>query len=53
MRNEFLNMKDVIIKHLQNENELHTMFKMYYKDKVVLLESSVNHFDTMLQEIGA
>ena len=29
------------------------MFKMYYEDKVVLLESSVNHFDKMLQEISA
>ena len=41
LKDEFLNMKDVIRKRLQDENELLSKLK----DKIVLLESSVNHVE--------
>ena len=45
MKDEFLNMKDVIIKHLQDENELLCSRCSKLEDKVVSLESSVNQVE--------
>ena len=42
MKYDFLNMKDVIIKRLQDENELLHSKCSKLEDKVVSLESSVN-----------
>ena len=42
MNYDFLNMKDVIIKCLQDENELLHSKRSKLEDKVVSLESSVN-----------
>ena len=42
MKDEFLNMKDVIIKRLQEENALLRSRCSKLEDKVVSLESSVN-----------
>ena len=45
MKDEFLNMKDVIIKHLQDENELLCSRCSKLEDKVVWLELSVNQVE--------
>ena len=45
MKDEFLNMKDVIIKHLQDENELLKARCSKLEDKVVSLETSVNQVE--------
>ena len=44
-KNEFLNMKDVIIKRLQDENELLSSRCSKLNDKVVSLKSSVNQVE--------
>ena len=45
MKYDFLNMKDVIIKRLQDENELLHSKCSKLEDKVVSLESSVNQVE--------
>ena len=45
IKDEFLNMKDVIIKGLQDENALLRSRCSKLEDKVVSLESSVNHIE--------
>ena len=45
MKYDFLNMKDVIIKRLQDENELLHSKCSNLEDKVVSLESSVNQVE--------
>lgn len=45
MKDEFLNMKDVIIKRLQDENELLRARCSKLEDKVVSLETSVNQVE--------
>ena len=45
MKYDFLNMKDVIIKRLQDENELLRSKCSKLEDKVVSLESSVNQVE--------
>ena len=45
MKDEFLNTKDVIIKHLQDENELLKARCSKLEDKVVSLETSVNQVE--------
>ena len=45
MKDEFLNMKDVIIKRLQEENELLRSRCSKLENKVVLLEQSVNQVE--------
>ena len=45
MKDAFLNMKDVIIKRLQDKNKLLRARCSKLKDKVVSLESSVNQVE--------
>ena len=45
MKDEFLNMKDVIIKHLQDENALLRSIWSKLEDKVASVESSVNQVE--------
>ena len=45
MKYDFLNMKDVIIKRLQDENELLRSTCSKLEDKVVSFESSVNQVE--------
>ena len=45
MKDEFLNMKDVIIKRLQEENELLRSRCSKLENKLVLLEQSVNQVE--------
>ena len=45
MKDEFLNMEDVIIKRLQEENKLLRSRCSKLENKVVLLEQSVNLFE--------
>ena len=51
MKDEFLSMRDVIIKCLQDENELLCSRYSKLEDKVVYLESSVNQVEQYAGEI--